>query len=186
MPGSHRGASRDQIPEMLQALLAERFKLEIHREKKEQNVYALFAGSGGARLKPAEVRTDDASPMALGPDGQPRALMAYALNASSVAISARSATLASLTRLMSRFTARPIVDMTGLEGQYQFNLVFAPEGNPNLPPVTGTGPRAAQAPSYDVQSVFDAVKQYGLRLEPRKSPVEMLVVIYVEKRPTEN
>ena len=133
------GASRDQIPEMLQALLAERFKLEIHRETKEQNVYALFVGKAGARLKPAELRTDDKSRMALGPDGKPRALMAYALNASSVAITAPSATLASLTGLMSRFTARPIIDMTGLEGQYRFSLVLRTRGK--LEPSTNDRPR---------------------------------------------
>ena len=51
------GASADQIPEMLQALLAERFKLEIRREMKEQNVYALMVGNGGAKLKAGGSKT---------------------------------------------------------------------------------------------------------------------------------
>jgi uncharacterized protein (TIGR03435 family) len=56
------GASKDQIPEMLQALLAERFKLQLHRDNKEHAVYALVVGKGGPKLKPAEVQTDDKPP----------------------------------------------------------------------------------------------------------------------------
>lgn len=67
-------ASSDQIPEMLQALLADRFELEIRREMREQNVYVLSVGNGGAKLKPAEAKPDDNAPKVLGPDGQPRAL----------------------------------------------------------------------------------------------------------------
>jgi uncharacterized protein (TIGR03435 family) len=47
------GASTDQVPEMLQALLAERFKLAVHRENTEQAVYALVVGKGGSKMKDA-------------------------------------------------------------------------------------------------------------------------------------
>jgi uncharacterized protein (TIGR03435 family) len=62
--------------------------------------------------------------------------------------------------------AQPVVDMTGIKGQYEFKLTFAPESNSNL----GTGGAAlgldgTAAPVEPAPSVFDAVKQYGLRLE---------------------
>jgi uncharacterized protein (TIGR03435 family) len=182
------GASADQIPEMLEELLSERFKLEIRRDMKKQNVYALLVGTGGAKLKPAEIKTNDNSPKALGPDGKPRPMMMYRFLGADVTITAPSASLASLVGLMSRFTARPVVDMTGIEGQYEFKLNFAPETNPGL--TTGPGPAPPGAdgagPVEPIPSMFDAVKQYGLRLEARKEPIEMITVIHVEKTPTEN
>ncbi len=180
------GASPDQIPEMLQALLVERFKLEIRREMKVHNVYALVVGNGGAKLKPAQAKTDGNSPKALGPDGKPRDLMMYGFPPGGVGITAPSASLASLVGLMSRFTARPVVDMTGITGQYEFKLIFAPETITT--PLTGPGPRpdSAAVSVEPAQSVFDAVKQYGLRLEARKAPIEILTITHLEKTPTEN
>ncbi len=180
------GASMDQIPEMLQTLLAERFKLEIRRETKEQNVYALTVGPGGAKLKKAEVKHDDNAPKALGPDGQPRPAMMFANNPAGVTITAPAASLASLVGLMSRFTARPVIDMTSISGVYDFNLNFASETNEAF---TGPGPRGPDGASRQVepaQSVFDAVKKYGLRMEARKAPVEMFNVVHLEKTPTDN
>jgi uncharacterized protein (TIGR03435 family) len=180
------GTSADQIPEMLQALLAERFKLEIRREMREHEVYALVVGDGGAKLKPAEAQTDNNSPKALGPDGKPRDPIGYMFRADGLVITAPSASIATLVWLMSRFTAWPVVDMTGIKGQYEFNLTFAPETTINLP--TGAAP-AVDAPATPVEpipSVFDAVKRYGLRLEAHKAPLETLVVTHLEKTPTEN
>ena len=75
------GASIDQIPEMLKGLLEERFKLEVRREQKDTNVYALLVANGGAKLKPAEVKAVAGAPTALGPDGQPRAMMRVRISA---------------------------------------------------------------------------------------------------------
>lgn len=181
-----QGASSDQIPEMLQALLAERFGLEIRHDMKDQKVYALLVGEGGAKLKPAERKADDKSPKVLGPDGKPRDLMMFGFLQGGVAITAPSSSLTSLVGLMSRFTGRPVVDMTGIAGQYDFSLTFAPE--------TIIGPNGGVLPGSDTvatsaepaPSLFDAVKQYGLRLEARKAPVEMFIVTHLEKTPTEN
>jgi uncharacterized protein (TIGR03435 family) len=179
-------ASTEQIPEMLRALLAERFKLEIRRETKEQDVYALLVANSGANLKPAEVSSDNTSDTALGPDGKPREPMMYALRPDGgISIRAPAASLASLVWFMSLFTARPVIDLTNIPGKYEFKIAFAAEKNGNMnagvvPPPDGS---AAIEPS---PSVFQAVKQYGLRVEARKVPIEMIVVIHVEKMPTEN
>lgn len=181
------GASADQIPEMLQELLVERFKLEIRRDMKEHNVYALTVRNGGAKLKPSERKTDNNSPKALGPDGKPRPMMMFAfLPGGAITITAPSASLASLVGLMSRFTVRPIVDMTGIEGLYDFKLTFAAETNPGLNTPAPPGPDGAVTSAEPAPSLFDAVKQYGLRMEARKAPIEMITVTHLEKTPTEN
>lgn len=112
--------------------------------------------------------------------------MMFAIRPAGVVLTAPSATLASLVGLMSRFTARPVVDMTGIEGQYQFNLNFAPETNPGLTTGGVAGPGGAATSLEPALSLADAVKQYGLRLEARKAPIEMFVVTHIEKTPTEN
>ena len=172
---------------MLQALLVERFKLEIRRDMKEHNVYTLMVGNGGAKLKLSERKTDNNSPRALGPDGKPRPMIMFAFApGGAVTITAPSASLASLIGLMSRFTARPIVDITGIEGLYDFKLTFAAETNPGLNTSAPPGSDGAVTSAEPAPSVFGAVKQYGLRLEARKAAVEMLTVIHLEKIPTEN
>jgi uncharacterized protein (TIGR03435 family) len=179
-------ASMDQIPEMLQALLEERFKLEVRREQKDTNVYALLVGNGGAKLKPAEVKAVAGAPTALGPDGQPRAMMQYAFLPGGMSITAPSATLASVVGLTSRFTARPVVDMTGIEGQYEFEVKFFPDGNIDLPQILAVGPDAKPMQPDPLPSLFDAVQKYGLRLEKRREPIEMLTITHLEKTPMDN
>jgi len=180
------GASMDQIPEMLQSLLAERFRLEVRRDTKDRNVYALLVAKGGAKLKPAQIRRDDKALTALGPDGQPRPMMMFANTSAGVTLTAPAANLASLVGLMSRFTARPVVDMTGIEGVYDFQLNFASETNEGF---TGPGPRGPEGAEIHIDpapSVFNAVKKYGLRLEARSAPVEIFNVVHLDRTPTDN
>jgi uncharacterized protein (TIGR03435 family) len=66
------GASVEQIPEMLQNLLTERFGMALQHGTKERSVYALVAGKEGPKLKPAVASTDNEEQTALGPDGKPR------------------------------------------------------------------------------------------------------------------
>jgi uncharacterized protein (TIGR03435 family) len=176
------GVPLDRIPEMLQALLTERFQLSLRRDTKELPVYALLPGNAGPKLKSADVKPDDQSPMALGPDGKPRAPMMFRYTPSGIVLTAPSASLPTFVELMSRFTVRPVIDVTGLQGRYQFELAFAPETTPggvsglnNAPAFPDPGP-----------SLFDAVKQYGLRLQARKAPIEILTVTHLERTPTEN
>jgi uncharacterized protein (TIGR03435 family) len=179
------GASPDEIPEMLQSLLEERFKLTLRREMKEHSVYVLLAGKDGPKLKVAEINPANQSVTAPGPDGKPRQALMYRRTLSGINLIAPYASIPAMVELMSRFTERPVVDMTGIEGQYDFNLTFAPETTANLPggpaPLPGAATAADPAPS-----VFDAVQRYGLRLEARKAPLEILIVTHAEKMPTEN
>jgi uncharacterized protein (TIGR03435 family) len=179
------GVSLDQIPEMLQILLAERFKLTLRHDSKEQSVYALAVVKGGPKLKPAETKEGSQVPTAVGPDGKPRRAMMFKFLPSGVRLLAPATTLASFVELMSRFTERPVVDLTGIEGQFDLELTFAPE--------TTRGVLVGDNPAPDIQSfsepapsVFQAVQQYGLNLERRKVPMELLTITNVAKSPTEN
>jgi uncharacterized protein (TIGR03435 family) len=184
------GAPLDQIPEMLQSLLLERFKLTLRRDSKEQSVYALLAGAGAPQLKPAETSPDAEAPTAVGPDGQPRPPMMFGRAESGVRLMAKSTTLASFVELMSRFTSRPVVDLTGIKGRFDIELTFAPEITPAVlaanRPIPETSNTPSDTPSDPAPSIFDAVKRLGLRLESRKAPMELLTVTNIERMPTPN
>ncbi len=192
------GSSEDQIPEMLQQLLAERFKLVVHRDTKDHAIYALIVGKGGAKLKPAEVTSSNAAP-AGGPGrgGPPRGGMMVTVDGDGAHLKAPSATLASLGELISRFSERPIVDMTGIQGRFDFDLVFSPEtlrgvtgggggGRAMMAPGGGGGPAPADGASDRAGSIYDSVQRYGLKLEARKAAMEVITVDQMEQRPTEN
>lgn len=180
------GVHQDQIPEMLQALLSERFKLTISREMKEQSVYALVVAQGGPSLKPAEVNPDSKAPMSVGPDGRPRPLISYQLVPSGMLVKAPSVRLAALAEFVSRFTEQPVIDMTGLAGQYEIEFIFAPETTTNLPPAGTTAPDGSAVFSEPGISLSDAIRKYGLKIEKRKAPIEILTVTHLQRMPTEN
>ncbi len=190
------GPSKDQIPEMLQALLADRFKLLVHRDSKVHSIYALVVGKGGAKLKPAEVSPGDAAAAGGKVDGSgmPRGKMMMQIDPAGAHLKAPSATLAGLAEMISHFTERPVVDMTGIEGQYDFDLVFSPEtmrGMPGgkggqMPPPPPAGGQPSDPPAEPAGTIFESVRRYGLKLEPRKAPMDVLIVDRIEKAPTEN
>jgi uncharacterized protein (TIGR03435 family) len=175
------GATTDQIPEMFQALLEERFKLTWRREPKEMQVYALLAGKDGPKLKAAEMTNPQ--PMAMGTDGKPRAAVMFGGSLSAMTITAPAASLLTLVGVMTRFTSRPVVDETGIDGLYEFSLTFAAEADAGLPRGYQGEPAGAADPA---PTVSEAVKKYGLRIETRKAPIDMFVVTHIEKTPTAN
>ena len=176
----------DQIPEMLQALLAERFKLELRRETKEHSVYALVVDSGGPKLKVADASKTAELPMGLGVNGKPRPVMQYSMSASGIQLTAPAATFATVTEFLSRMMERPVVDMTGLTGQYDLTLPFMPEvfrgGSAASAKQDSGGPMFTEPG----QTLFEAVKALGLKLEARKAPLDMLTIVRAERVPTEN
>jgi uncharacterized protein (TIGR03435 family) len=205
------GATQEQVPEMLQALLAERFKLQLHRESKEHAVYALVVGKDGAKLKPAETEApaqaadkdkaaglvEKRTMVAGGGGGMvggqvPRNAMMMAMGTNGAHLMAPSATLAGVADMLSRFAERPVVDQTGIQGRYNFDFTFTPETTQGImprmtmPPAGGAERPPADIPAERAGTIFEAVEQYGLKLEPRKAPLEFLIIDHVEKTPTEN
>src|ERR1700722_6478360 len=135
-----QGASKDTVPEMLQALLAERFKLTIHRSVKENQIYALVVGKNGPKLKAAE--PDDAPPpdgdTSLGISGDPQKGMTVsnALGSGTVKITMANGgmhmaspkmSMAQFAEALARFLDHPVVDMTEIQGDYQVALDLSME-----------------------------------------------------------
>lgn len=185
-------ATKDQVPEMLQSLLRDRFKLQLHREMKEHAVYAMVVGKNGPKLKATKVQAGDYpdSPNRL-PGTPVRGDIQMMGSPSGMRLTGPAVALSALCETLSVFTDKPVVDQTGLQGEYDIDLTFVPD-NMMLRMAEGAGgarqgPDGAEhAHSEQRVSIFDAVQQYGLRLETRKAPVMLLVVDHLEKTPTEN
>jgi uncharacterized protein (TIGR03435 family) len=207
------GASREQVPEMLQTLLADRFKLTIHREKKEQSVFALIVGKDGLKLKET---TPDPEPSegngGTNTEGGGQAMTfraggrgggtSFGGASNGMMHIDRKMTLAQLGTLLSTFVDRPILDMTDAKATYQVTIdipiaAMFQAGRANIvmngESVSGGQNSEAMQSAIDKLSdesggatIFTAVQKIGLKLEPRKASVDFVVVDRAEKSPTEN
>jgi uncharacterized protein (TIGR03435 family) len=215
------GATREQVPEMLQALLAERFKLAIHKDSKEQSVYALVVGRNGPKLKEAEPDaaapsggTAAGAPAPVSISGRPDAKGGVVVSGGQAGpmrmemgpngamhMEMKQVTMSGFADMLARFVDRPVVDRTELKGNYQVALdlsmevisgmarsagVMMPGRGAAGGGEAGRGAPADAASDPSGTSIFASVQQLGLKLEPRKMPVELIVVDHLEKAPTEN
>jgi uncharacterized protein (TIGR03435 family) len=250
------GGSKDQVPEMLLALLTERFKLAVHRDTKDLPVYALVVGKNGLKMKESTPDEDTPStdanapngallppppppppggapppggpgagrgPMVFGtPNGQmsvtangrgavikggPNGTMKMSMGENGIMRMEMSKTsMSALADMLAPFVDRPVIDMTDLKGNYQVALEMPMEdlmrmARARVPDMAGAAsvpfargpegqtPGAASTPTASDPSgtsIFQAIQQLGLRLEPRKAPVDTIVVDHLEKTPTEN
>ena len=175
MTDEQRRTVGEQMRERLRALLAERFQLTLHRETKEQSVYALVVAKGGPKLQQSEAKEGT------GPKGMMRMGRAQ--------LSGQGVPLQMLTQSLSSQLGRPVLDQTGLKGNFDFKLEWTPDPGQSGGPFGGAPPPGVDGPpppDPNGPSVFTAVQeQLGLRLESQKGPVEMLVIDRVEK-PSEN
>lgn len=175
---------------MLQKLLADRFKLRVHREPRPAEGYVLTVVRGGPKLKP--FKEGECLLAGEEPNGKPLCGRPLPNSQSDTRrvwdIPGLSAV--SLTNTLQRLLDRPIVDRTGITGKFDIHLEFALDSSitrfitrscdPNCPPVPDVADPSA-APS-----IFAALQtQLGLRLEPEKSSGEVLVIDHIE-RPSEN
>ena len=158
-----------QLRMMVQKFLADRFKLIVHRDKKELSVYAVVIAKAGAKLT--------------GSTGDPNGGAGVGFRARG-AMTVKNATIADLAGLMQRYVLdRPVVDQTGISGRYDLSLNWTPDESQfgdragQLPPPPGD----VEAP--DLYTAFE--QQLGLKLESTKAPAEILVIDHVE-RPAEN
>lgn len=205
------GATEREVPGMLKALLAERFELKAHIEPRPFPVFELIVGPSGPRFsevepvdelqkdfagQPGRSASDRTSQLPGGevrsitrvdPDGRPRfvtvtAKMRYSyrlMEENARQLEAERITMEEFSRLLS--VERPVLDKTGLTGVYRFQTL--------LPPVPLSarmqallGDRASAAPSIPLSR---AVEELGLKLEPKNTPVDHIVVDQIE-RPTPN
>ena len=184
-------ASSAQIQRMLQLLLAERFRLAVHREPREMNVFVLTVAARDGRLGPKMKKSDrGCDDLGTGPTvfvvaPPPGEQRRCGYTPSGVGrIVGVGMDLPSIIGLLGA-VGRPIVDNTGLQGRYDIDVTYTPQlfsaealaqrGTAPMPGVDPNGP-----------SLFNAIEeQLGLKLQAKKVPIQVLVIDQIEP-PTEN
>jgi uncharacterized protein (TIGR03435 family) len=204
------GATKEQVKLMWQNLLTERFRLAVHRENKEISGYELVVAKGGLKVKesaPPPPATDDAAPPAPPrPDGPPKFQLdkdgfpdlpagrgpSMIMMNGKARWRASDETMEQLASMLGVQLSQPVKDATGMKGKYDFTLSWANEslaaarGGAMAGP-EGGAPAANLAEPDNGPTLLQAIQsQLGVKLEPKKTQVEILVVDHVEKVPTEN
>jgi len=194
------GSSKTQVPEMLRGMLADRFRLVVHRESRQTEVMALVVSANGPKLQPA---TGDASPIA-APAGRKASqdydtglndghLQVFPAGKSEIAIHSSpdgvskvttenlpggmshyevsGVTMDWLAKSLDGLGGMPVINATGITGRYNAVYDF---------------PRVGTAPAERMAGVQTGLAKLGLKLDKRKASVEFLVVDHVEKDPAAN
>jgi uncharacterized protein (TIGR03435 family) len=159
----------DQLTLMLRRLLADRFKMEFHRESKEMQGFALLVGKNGPKLREVELAHKGWARNEVG------------------GIEGHETSMAHLAEILAQRLGHPVVDLTGIKGVFDLKLSWTPD-----PAIFKNPAEDKESPAVDSisdpsgPSIFSALQeQLGLRLEARKVAVEIIVIDHVE-RPSEN
>jgi uncharacterized protein (TIGR03435 family) len=192
------GATRDDLDQMLQNMLVERFGLKFHREERKAEGYEMVIAKGGPKFgtaaptEPPETgsgtrRSALPGPPAMAADGFPSlqpGRYGYARRGDKVRWQVVGQTTAAFASQLASRVGKPVWDATRLDGKYDFSLYWRIDA-------TGAAPPAADgigAPSDLIgPSIFTTLQeQLGLRLVPKTGLIEFLVVDHVERTPTAN
>jgi len=187
----------ENLGTMLQALLADRFHIKVHREQREMPVYALIAQSGGAKM----TKVDDGAPpgkafqvkaqggaggvnISYGPDSY--------FKFADQKIEARKLSMLFFVDVLGRFVDRPVIDQTDLQGRYDIDVPLSQSDYQSMLIRAGISagvtmpPEALRFLEQSDSSLGFALKPIGLKLDSRKAPIEVVVVDALQKQPTEN
>jgi len=178
------GADDQQVRRMLQSLLAERFEVQLHREKKTISIYALVVAKGGSKLQPGK----EIAPLPTDPTERAAALeqrrnenlarvraRGGAGNYPARGVNLPNNTIDEFIANISPDVDRPVFDRTGLKGNFAFSLWFAHQQ------------QGWQGELPTGELIFDVVKRdLGLEFQPRKEDIEMLVIDRANRLPTGN
>lgn len=165
--------SDDEIRLMFQSLLEDRFKLRVHHETREMEVYKLVVAKNGPKLTPAapgdfKTTIGGDKPMVLR-----KKTIGIISEKEGAHLVGKGATIAELATSLIGALGGPVIDSTGIEGNFDFDVLFAPA---NWPPDSEFNPPA----------LLTALKEaLGLTLEKSKAQVDVLVIDHLEK-PTPN
>jgi uncharacterized protein (TIGR03435 family) len=162
----------DQMKMMIQKLLADRFQLKFHFEKRDLSAYAVRIAKTGAKI----IKSQD------DPKGLPG--WNFGRTAAGTTLTFRNSPMSQVTAILQNFLDQPVVDQSGLSERYDFTLTFTLDAAQSarlggLPAPAADNPDAAP----DVFTAFQ--QQLGLKLESTKAPVDVMVIDKVEK-PSEN
>jgi len=181
IPLGMSGVARKQMMGlMVQALLADRFKLAVRRETKEMQVFAVVVAKDGPKMEKAkvqekdcpEVRPSDGFSCHEFMGGQGRGLHGQAVD------------MSDLVLYVEDWAERPVIDRTGIQGLYHIETrPWLPMRPGPLPPAGAKGEDGSNI--ADLPSLFDVFANLGLKLEAQKAPVEIFEIMHVE-RPVEN
>lgn len=196
------GTSRAQLPQMFQALLADRFQMKSHRETKEFAVYALTASKDGVKLQPSvsapEPPSDKPPAISVTAGGSAGSSGADLGGGSSFTlgnnrIEIRKMTMPQIAELLTRLSDRPVIDATGITGAYDLAIELTPEDFIGVQIRGGLNngalipPQALRLLDNAAADPFtNALQKFGLSLESRKAPLDVLVIDSIQKTPTEN
>jgi bla regulator protein BlaR1 len=168
-PQQLQDAVAPELQAMLRTLLMERFKVALHRGMKEMRVYLLTVATGGPKLAPPDEDSPKRAGMGLVPDENQEILVRVAGN---------KASMADFTHLLEPVTHTPVLDQTGLAGDFSFDVKFAV-----IEPFSGALSNLVGATSPSIFAVLQG--QLGLKLAPGRGSVDAWVIDHAEK-PSEN
>jgi uncharacterized protein (TIGR03435 family) len=159
-----------QFKKMLQKLLADRFQLALHHDKKQLAIYALIVGKNGPTLTRSEAASPFPNLVPRGPGNWP----------------VHNATMEEVAAVMQSHLDRPVVDQTGLKERFDFQLQWTPDETTRFTSVGGPSEPPKPEGAETLPDLFTAIQQQlGLKLESTKAQADVLVVDKVEK-PSEN
>jgi bla regulator protein blaR1 len=153
------------LREMVQSMLADRFRLTVHRETHEQHIYELTIAKSGSKLTEV-TQPPEKGPQGVGMKGRGTLFGSYA-------------PAGMLAQVLSGMLQSPVIDKTGLTGKYNFEMKWTPDSGPGEAPEDRADVPAADAAG---PTMFTAMKeQLGLELKSARGPGETIVVDHAEK-----
>lgn len=152
-----RAASDAELKQMLQSLLADRFKLGFHHETRELQVLTMSVGKSGPKFQESQGEGESS------------------LQTPKMSATGKRTSMAEWVAFLSRTLDQPVIDVTGLTGRYDFYIdlrryVMGPDGQPVSPP-----------PDRTALLITAFQEQLGLRIESKKTSVDVLVIDRAEK-----
>jgi uncharacterized protein (TIGR03435 family) len=192
-PGLDPNERNARMRLLLQSLLADRFKMAIHRESKEMPFYAVLVGKGGPKMPKASIEEKDCVE---NPTGDQIPCHRF-MGGMGRGLHAKAANLDDLAQFIENWTDHPVENKTGLAGLFVFESEgWTPMRQPPPPPPPTAGaptvPTIVRPPSGDGDmsdptrpTLFMVLQKLGLELKQQKGPVDIIVVDHVE-RPAAN
>ncbi len=170
---------KPELETMFRSVLEDRFKLAIHRTTKEMPIYSLVLAKNGPKIHAVD---EGDCPEVPTPENPCRSLRSNKFGQ----LTAKKAPLPALAFVLVGFSRRMVVDNTGLKGSYSYTLDWTKYLQPpELPAGVVPPPNAFDPASVEPGIATALEEQLGLKLEPGKGPVEVIVVDHLE-RPSEN
>jgi len=193
----------DQRREMLQNLLMDRFKISFHRDKKEFAVYALVLGKGGLKMKETapDAQTDAAPAKGINVNASGSAAGVFVdLGQGSYYTFAdnklvgHKLTMPRIADTLAAYMDKPVVDMTGLPDtkNYDFSLDITSDDyrvmliRSAIKAGVSLPPQALALADGSIDSLYSSLDAAGLKMDPRKAPLDVMVIDHADKTPTDN